>query len=84
MSNPFTTKGKPLPHVVGNSEIIREGIQALEALADLLVELGKDDPDVAVAEIAIWENTPITALISLDMETVHYGWNFDRWVKIGF
>ena len=80
MSFMFNTK-RALPVVIGSGQIVSEGVRALEALPDLLASLGDD---AAVSEIQIWENTPITASIFFDLEHVTYGWNFDRWVRVGY
>jgi len=77
--NPFAVK-KALPVVSGTDQMVSEGVKALEALPDFLASLG----DAEVSEIQIWENTPITASIFSDMQHTSYGWNFDRWVEVGF
>jgi hypothetical protein len=79
--NLFTTRKVALPVVSGSDQMVAEGVLALEALPDLLLSIGDD---AAVSEIQIWENTPITASIFFDLEHVTYGWNFDRWVRVGY
>ena len=80
MSFMFNTK-RALPVVIGSGQIVSEGVRALEALPDLLASLGDD---AEVAEIQIWENTAITAQIAVDLGVTTYGWNFDRWVEVGY
>jgi len=79
--NLFTTRKVALPVVSGSSQMVAEGVLALEALPDLLLSIGDD---AEVSEIQIWENTPITASICVDLGHVTYGWNFDRWVRVGY
>jgi hypothetical protein len=81
MSNPFTTKGKALPTVSGTAEIVSEGVRALEALPALVESLGDD---AGASEIQIWENTAITASIFDGLVHEDYGWNGERWVKVGY
>ena len=64
----------------GSSHMISEGAKALEALADLLAKISTDDNQADVAEIAIWENTPIKAIVTNDFGASEYGWNGDRWI----
>jgi hypothetical protein len=67
----------------GSAQMISEGVKALEHLTGLLDFLSTDENEFAVSEIKIWENTPITAVISDNDGHAEYGWNGDRWVKVG-
>lgn len=67
----------------GSAEMVSEGVKALEALPGLLDGLTTDENEFTVSEVKIWENTPITALVSDDCGHTEYGWNGDRWVEVG-
>ena len=82
--NPFAPLRRPLPTVNGTSEIVSEGVRALEALPGLLDYLSNDEAEASVGEIEIWENAPITAKIEMDMIWEDYGWTGSRWVRIEY
>jgi hypothetical protein len=81
MSNPFTPKGKPMPVVSGNEQIVSEGVRALEGLPTLIESLGDD---AGISEIQIWENMAITASIWDGLVHAAYAWNGERWVKVTY
>lgn len=72
--------------VYGSREMSSVGIEALEALPAYLGELTAIDAaegatgESEVAEISIWENMPVTALIISDLGfTTHHVWTRERW-----
>lgn len=73
---------KALLNVTGNSDLVSEGVKALEALPDLLAKLDSGGGDEAsIAEIFIFENMPIRALIFDGFGFVKYLWAPAGWVQ---
>lgn len=67
--------------VHGTREMIGVGTAALDALGAFAETVGDADGCTAdVAEIRIYENAPITALIMTDYSTTLYAWNGETWV----
>lgn len=74
--------------VRGSRDMASTGIAALTALPEYLEHLTAIDvADGAVgtsevAEIQLWENMPVTALVISDLGfTTHHVWAGDRWVE---
>jgi hypothetical protein len=67
----------------GTAELLREGVRALEALEGQLAGLvpieADDEPDLA--EIRIYENSPITAVVTNDFGWTEIVWSGERWVQ---
>lgn len=63
--------------VNGSREIIEVGIEALEALRDLLNALNND---TEVAEIRIYENMPVEIVLGDDGGFTTYVWTRHAWI----
>ena len=65
--------------VNGSREMISVGVEALEALEAHLDRIGDD---AEVAEIRIYENLPIAAVIHWDNEFRTFTWTREAWVEV--
>ena len=62
--------------VNGTSEMLSVGTAALEALGPFVASL----EDADIAEIRVYENMPITALIADDGGFTLYAWSGEAWI----
>lgn len=82
--NPFVNRAKRPLTVNGNSQIVSEGVLALEALntatfAALFPDYDVDE--VWISEIEIWENMPIRCNVSADGAPEWITWTGTRWIR---
>lgn len=84
---------RPIPAVNGTRDLCSVGAIALAALpayCESLTAKAQEEADgevvgeAEVAEIAIWENMPITATISEEFECTYHAWNGERWVAVTY
>ena len=66
-------------NVNGTREMVSRGVEALEALE---AEIALRGEDYEAAEIRIYENMPIEAVICGDMGAYTIFWNGESWVEV--